>query len=1159
MQTLLEKFCFSGPDNGLLLVDMPTGTGKTYNAVEFIYENYQDVKNKIIFITNLKKNLPFNDLRKKFQKDNRLDEFNKNVLFLDNNVDTLIENFNKVEKFIPKDIFGKNGTLYNVKRCVNIINTIKENLKNPKSKAVTEEFGSKENAYFIMSQAKEDLKERYEQEFRLIIEDELKYDGNGKRRTKAEKLELIKTNPNYKWISTLYPAVNTDDKKILFMSIDKFLVKNSTIIEPSYSIIDNKSLLKKSIIFIDEFDSSKDVILKSIIKESLNTKVSVVELFRMIYSGLKNTEFSKLLIEVSGKLKTDIEQHPNYYTPDAILEEFKNKAEEIETKYKLANFHKLDAAERERANFLFQDYEFHTVLSDEKSCICIENDKDTRVNWIKKTERKNITEEKNIFILLQSIKSFLSYFQNGIKLIADNYLALKRQRKQETNNFSYEAAVKTVLSEFGIEGKYLNYLTSQIFNSRKAKTNKIVDLKNELDFSVYEKGFRFYNFIDSDVFDTQSKIQLLSFDMSPEKILIYLCLNAKVIGISASGTLETVTGNYDLSYVKKKLGPSFYELNTEEKNRIDKYITRKLGNYSNVNIDVDKCPINNENYYDVLKSVLLGGDYKEISEKINFYTSENFVKARYCKLVYAINNFFKKNIHSFLFLTNVSMGSSPDFNSECIKFIFETLKPSNCDDAYCYSLEGSLEKFENMKRAVKDKLKDGKKVFVISTYQTLGAGQNLQYEYDENYEGVLNLINDDVYEKKYKDFDALFLDKPTNLFVNMNSKPSEESLLKFIYQVKSLEEVGHFDVDAATAEIKKGIKILYHASTQKINTPRSKHIYMHTAKTILQAIGRICRTNTKTSSIYISFDQQMETELACCKDDLLKRPINNEFRALLSKCESYKTEIDEKLFNINNSKITKIDDKIGKLLKFNSPSDIVKWEELRDVVLKYPYDNIGIHNDYDIYYELENIDDHYFYNKNGKHEFNITCGKYNDYCVSETRANLKSLMLINGVKEYFESNGYAPHFEKSHFLLLPNVFDRIYLGALGEVVGSFLVNNFLANVGLKLERIKNLDRYEKFDFVFDNNKYVDFKYWNGNRDKDREREVERIMNKLDKCNGTYGYIINILKPQNYNPKDYISPDSRLTIIPYLYDQENNKMNLDGLNLLLLHINVDKNI
>lgn len=55
MQELLKNFCFSDKNNGLLLIDMPTGTGKTYNSIQFIYNNYKHVKNKILYITNLKK------------------------------------------------------------------------------------------------------------------------------------------------------------------------------------------------------------------------------------------------------------------------------------------------------------------------------------------------------------------------------------------------------------------------------------------------------------------------------------------------------------------------------------------------------------------------------------------------------------------------------------------------------------------------------------------------------------------------------------------------------------------------------------------------------------------------------------------------------------------------------------------------------------------------------------------------------------------------------------------------------------------------------------------------------------------------------------------------------------------------------------------------
>ena len=46
-------------NNGLLLIPLPTGAGKSYTVFEFIHKTLtqSDRKDKIIFVTTLKKNL----------------------------------------------------------------------------------------------------------------------------------------------------------------------------------------------------------------------------------------------------------------------------------------------------------------------------------------------------------------------------------------------------------------------------------------------------------------------------------------------------------------------------------------------------------------------------------------------------------------------------------------------------------------------------------------------------------------------------------------------------------------------------------------------------------------------------------------------------------------------------------------------------------------------------------------------------------------------------------------------------------------------------------------------------------------------------------------------------------------------------------------------
>ena len=58
MRELLNRYCLNDKnDTGSLLLDMPTGTGKTYNVIQFIKDYLRENKEKkIFFVTTLKKN-----------------------------------------------------------------------------------------------------------------------------------------------------------------------------------------------------------------------------------------------------------------------------------------------------------------------------------------------------------------------------------------------------------------------------------------------------------------------------------------------------------------------------------------------------------------------------------------------------------------------------------------------------------------------------------------------------------------------------------------------------------------------------------------------------------------------------------------------------------------------------------------------------------------------------------------------------------------------------------------------------------------------------------------------------------------------------------------------------------------------------------------------
>ena len=107
MQYALEKFVQS-KENGICLIDMPTGSGKTYLTGkiigEFIHGNIlQDVKT-IIYLTPQKKNIDdiFNDVKQDFMDNPSL--FDTNVLRIYANYESVLDKFLDIYDRIPYTI-----------------------------------------------------------------------------------------------------------------------------------------------------------------------------------------------------------------------------------------------------------------------------------------------------------------------------------------------------------------------------------------------------------------------------------------------------------------------------------------------------------------------------------------------------------------------------------------------------------------------------------------------------------------------------------------------------------------------------------------------------------------------------------------------------------------------------------------------------------------------------------------------------------------------------------------------------------------------------------------------------------------------------------------------------------------------------------------------
>lgn len=1134
MYTAIKNYCNNKNGNGLFLLDMPTGYGKTYSVLQYIYEASLDEANskrRFFFLTTLKKNLPICELRNQFEKAGKLNEFNKKFLFINANADCVINGLiSDIINEIPSEIKKTNEY-----QCV--LNDVRllQKQKNVTKWELKEFIGS----------IKDNLRNKSEPNFRRLLQAMLFKEFS----TVNERLYAIKTNKKWQWIGKLYPAVFTRDKQIIFMSMNKFLTRNSTIVEPSYLFYDT-DLIDNAVIFIDEFDATKETVLKNIIQNGLRNKIDYIQLFRDIYSALHTNEFPTVLTTPSKQRKNGIYKDQ---TLQSVIDGIRDKADTIYDNYSLQFSHKISSEMMDHTkNFLFQDHQFHSILDANNSYITTVSDTKKHINTICFSPNKPNTQKNSIQIMLGKLKGFISYFQIGINILAMNYMQCKSERRQSGDDeFTMESAIRSVLAEFRLNVAYIDYLTFQILTSSHKIKGTIEN--TDLDLSFYEDGFRFYSFEDDAIHDMQSKIMMCSFHTTPEKILLRFCERAKVIGISATATFPTVIGNYDLNHLKSKIQTAFSLPTEADQKRLRNDFSNSQCGYNNLKINVELLGGNIQNYDpDVAWNLVFQSTEfaQMISERIERDlpgVENNYYKERYIRIALVYKRFIiHDDIQSFLcVLTQHPRKGDRLLNKDILDLIFEyIILDENRSDLNVqnsvYQLDG--DEYDIKKEEITDKLSKGEKLFVISVYQTIGAGQNLQYKIPSGLEKDLIKINDRD-SRGEKDFDAIYLDKPTNLLVKLEDNLSEEEFIKYLYQIEFLQETELSTYDALQ-HIKKAFRCYSTGTARQFpyvkNVYNSKSVILLCTKIIIQAIGRICRTNQKRKNIYIFADNRIAENIDLSISN--NRLLNKEFIALLEKIEDQlQKQIDKDSFEDKAALISIIDNKfIKNMLRDDWNDDRIKqWKQLRTLALTLPTmsdaelsDNFIAKN---FYVKLPDKRNYLFYRQEDDYnniQISFTKNKGFDLEVSDNKAKLNVLMRDPKLKKFFEKNHWATHFKTNDYIMSPTLFNNIYKGALGEVVGKYLFEQLLDDCDM--DEISDPELFELFDYKLKNLPiYVDFKNWHETTIFDDREMLDKIENKALKCKCKCVLIVNMISEKNWQIHHIKRNDLIISEIPSL--------------------------
>ncbi len=1100
MYKCISDFAKDQRENGLLLLDMPTGFGKTYSVVKFIADFIADDNNrgkKIFFITTLKKNLPLEELRERLGKSGHAHLFEERVLKLESNVDTAINNYSK-------DMYW------------DIPEEIRKSEEFRDFKADVEFLQSNTNPEFAKS-VKNNFTNNTERIFRKYLQTLL----YAKFSNADDRLYAIKTDSAWRWIGRLYPSVFTRERQVLFMSMDKFICPHSTLIEKTYNFY-NSPIVNGALVFIDEFDATKNTILKNIIENGLKEKIDYIELFNHIYAVLQNKTFPERFFVPSEKRQTGEYKNQSL---KGVMKDLKDKANSIYNTYSLQFNHKTDNSGQADKNFLFNDHRYISILNGNNSFISTYSDKTDNINKIVFSDKK--PDDKNsIQVLLGKLRGFVSFFQIAVNIFATNYYQLRQEHMRDGDEeYTYDSAIHSILTEFNLGNIYENYLFSQI-KMRSKKKNDIAG--SEYDFSFYENGFRYFSFENSPDHDFKSIISMISFSQTPERILAKLCEKAKVIGISATATLPSVLCNYDLRYLSVKMSSAYSHISPDDMQRLQTEFTEAQKGY--INIDIHAELFDSSNYSPALWNKIFSDQeltdaaFAEIERSLSDLTensNNSYKQERYFKIALAFKRFIENaDIHSFLCVLN----KFPKFNDRELDMnvlykLFYLIAGVDVRNSV-FLLDGNG--YDEKKNHLIARLSAGEKLFVISAYQTIGAGQNIQYDIPADLRDCLIKTNDRAASSQ-KDFDAIYLDKPTNLTVNLNSPDTNnETFIKFIFETEFLQENAEISEEDAKKNIKIAFAKSYCGTTRFVKSYKTQSVGYYATKQIVQAIGRICRTNMKQKRIYVFADTQIcELFQVGIADNRL---LNPEVLALINEIRKKGTEKIASSDLVWKAELcsVRVNKFINNMLRDEwSDKRMDQWSDLRNLALSKPTASEADYNsDFRIsqfYIETDQPRNRYYYTQDEDYNkikiaFSPTAEIKQE--VSEWAAKLDRIMLFQGIRHFFENRGWAVSFETNKYNMSAAFFNNIYKGALGEAAGWYWFKNVL---GIQLDTITDPELFEMFDYRVPNLPvYVDFKNWHETTRFDESEMLDKVVNKAKECQAKCVIVANIISESRYD-------------------------------------------
>lgn len=876
--------------------------------------------------------------------------------------------------------------------------------------------------------------------------------------------------------------------RVCFMTTRKFLAGYQTVKARIHPVRE----LSGALVFIDEFDRQNEIILQFMADQKA---MDLIELTRTLHANLQQHK-----LELSHR----------YHGIEEIFDTLRTALSDFKEQWNLQYSFNIDGASLENEKVrLFSDRTV-THAHSSQHILRLATDEEIQKNIIRSDKKAipgplddNKQSRFSRFINEADwlFQRFIWVMRSSVWLYLDN-VAKTDHQSGRFQSPTLQDAVMSILRHLNLQD-----LSSAVFRAFDAQASftgrrsKDSAFKSRMATRTYhDNGLKL-----TDVRRNEGTLDTVScyytgFTVTPSGLLARLVESgAKIIGISATATSPTVIKNFDLEYLKTRLGSGFVELTQSQKASIDGYYQSRR-RYSESGVQVEAhflAPDQNfltaalDNYSNrpVRKPAML------LNQWLDQEDNSEFPLIWVSELLKALDQFMAADTNRYMLVflnRTLSTARHQDFITFLEFFLQARSKITQRRFKLFPGMDAKAMRLGGFDRVLKHLSETNDKVIVLSTYASMGEGKNPDYpvELVEDKEGLIWVGDGPAPAEVKADIDTLYLEKPTHQLLS-DADDYQVNQLLLLHQIMALQEKGWIPLREGRQWIKQALQGTHHNNHLGRYYETEDYAWL-IRKVIEQAVGRSARTAFKRKSIKIFCDSDLQETLAT--DTRPSQGLSHEYVALVTnaaEARDFPVESREAMRLRNRAALFTADTLrlIQELMSgFHGAAQdaaIQDWEDLRKQLLTEPTREAPSATNPRLYLQspslggyrfsgnLEVGQDHLNSDKN-LHFFDQAQGSR---WVSEAESGLAQLMKNRVVKNHFETHGYATSWQHLAYIMNPAAFFNLYKGALGEAGIAAILQHY----GFAIDALP-AEIYEVCDYLLQtesSNKAIgiDAKHW----------------------------------------------------------------------------------